>query len=240
MLGRFLYLRLLNASASRGGGSRSPVSQPVADYFDMLTKELAGIPVNKADHNRKLQRLLNGRSTKSIEFKHPNISAVLLDLGCPFIAGYKPRSNYQWSLREVVESRLERDMDLRKLLAADADLSVTPPPIGDLLAIQHPPPAPTAATGHVAETRGDGDGFDILSFEEAGQERFIEVKTTKHGQYTPFFLTRNELRVSQSETERYHLYRLFAFRTEPRLYALQGNLADSCTLTPTTYLASVN
>lgn len=274
--------------------SREENEATVADYFDMLAQELAGAPFNKADHNRNLQRLLDGRSKGSIEFKHQNISAVLIDLGCQFISGYKPRPNYQWPLREVVESRLERDIDLRKLLATDADLSVAPPAIGDLLAIQQSPPAPTAATGHVAEaperrtpshpnylerearnrdlglqgellaleferarlrrlgredlaakiehvavTRGDGDGFDILSFEESGQERFVEVKTTKYGQYTPFFLTRNELRVSQSVTERYHLYRLFDFRTGPGLYALRGNLAESCTLTPTTYLAGV-
>ncbi len=31
---------------------------------------------------------------------------------------------------------------------------------------------------HVSRVRGDAEGFDILSFEESGQERLIEVKTT--------------------------------------------------------------
>ena len=38
----------------------------------------------------------------------------------------------------------------------------------------------------VAETSGDGMGFDVLSFDEADDsERFIEVKTTGLGKYFP-------------------------------------------------------
>jgi hypothetical protein len=32
-------------------------------------------------------------------------------------------------------------------------------------------------------------------FEESGEERLIEVKTTRFGPYTPLFLTRNEVDV---------------------------------------------
>jgi hypothetical protein len=49
----------------------------VADYFDMFGKELTGQLVNKAERNRALQEL-TGRSRGSIEFKHQNISAVLV------------------------------------------------------------------------------------------------------------------------------------------------------------------
>ena len=55
-----------------------------------------------------------------------------------------------------------------------------------------------ASIEHVARVRGDGDGFDVLSFEESGKERLIEVKTTKYGQDTPFFVSRNELAVSEA------------------------------------------
>jgi Domain of unknown function (DUF3883) len=34
---------------------------------------------------------------------------------------------------------------------------------------------------HVASTKGDGLGFDVHSFDENGQDRFIEVKTTAWG-----------------------------------------------------------
>lgn len=78
----------------------------VADYFDMLTDELAGRPYNKTAHRRGLSRLLDGKSNGSIEFKHQNISAVLERLGLPWIEGYKPRHNFQGSLVEAVERRL--------------------------------------------------------------------------------------------------------------------------------------
>jgi hypothetical protein len=69
----------------------------VADYFDMLQLDLAGTHYVKSHRNAELQRL-TGRSRGSIEFKHQNISAVLLRLGLPWIAGYKPMANFQNAL----------------------------------------------------------------------------------------------------------------------------------------------
>ena len=78
----------------------------VADYIDMLFRECRGEPFNKAKHCRNLQNKLNNRSIGSIEFKHQNISAILLQEGHPYIIGYKPAKNYQHMLREVVLERL--------------------------------------------------------------------------------------------------------------------------------------
>lgn len=45
---------------------------------------------------------------------------------------------------------------------------------------------------HVSKSKGDGLGYDILSFETNGKERFIEVKTTRFGKDTPFFVSKGE------------------------------------------------
>ncbi len=79
----------------------------VADYFDMRDKELRGEPYVKAQRNAELQKL-TGRSKGSIEFKHQNISAVLMTLGEPWIAGYKPAMNFQKALIGGVERFLDR------------------------------------------------------------------------------------------------------------------------------------
>ena len=92
---------------------------------------------------------------------------------------------------------------------------------------------------HTSKVRGDGDGFDILSFEESGRERLIEVKTTKYGRETPFFVSRNELVVSEARADLYHLYRLFEFREAPRIFTLDGALSATCRLAASTYMASV-
>lgn len=74
----------------------------VRDYFAMLDSELAGRPYTKSEHRRNLKSLLNNRSDGSIEYKHQNISAILLDMGQPYIQGYKPAYNYQAQLKSVV------------------------------------------------------------------------------------------------------------------------------------------
>src|SRR3546814_13556969 len=72
----------------------------------MLTDELVGRSFNKAARNRDLQAVID-RSKGSIEFKHQNISAVLLGLGQPWIEGYKPAANFQNALVDGVLRWLE-------------------------------------------------------------------------------------------------------------------------------------
>lgn len=81
--------------------SETEIDLIVADYFAMVSAELAGQPFNKAERNRALQQLIS-RSRGSIEFKHQNISAVMLGLGQPWIEGYKPAANFQNALVDGV------------------------------------------------------------------------------------------------------------------------------------------
>ncbi|HTR25933.1 MAG TPA: DUF3883 domain-containing protein [Terriglobales bacterium] len=69
----------------------------VADYFDMLMDELRGRPYVKSRHSALLMARI-GRTHHSVEFKHQNISAVLDELGIPWIPGYSPKRNYQDAL----------------------------------------------------------------------------------------------------------------------------------------------
>jgi hypothetical protein len=93
----------------------------VQDYFVMLRDELVGRNFSKAEHGRRLLPLLNGRSISSIEYKHRNISAVLVEMGQPYIQGYKPAFNYQQQLKQVVLAHFAgHPLDLEQIsLAAD-------------------------------------------------------------------------------------------------------------------------
>jgi hypothetical protein len=266
----------------------------VSDYFDMLTKELRGEPFNKAEHNRKLQHLLNRRTRGSIEKKHQNISAVLIELGCPYIDGYKPYGNFQGILETIVEERVARDGFLQQAASRAAEKEINRPPrIGNLLSILVKPPLRkperTSANAkrdkirlpkkrnyleiesrnrslglageklvieferqrllkagkrdlanrieHVSVSQGDQLGFDIQSFDADGKDRLIEVKTTQFGEMTPFFVSRNEIETSDARIEYYHLYRLFNFLREPKMFTLAGSLRRSCRLEPIVFSA---
>ena len=90
----------------------------------------------------------------------------------------------------------------------------------------------------VSNTRGDGLGYDILSFETTGEERLVEVKTTAYGPSTPFFVSRNEVAVSQLEAGRFQLYRAFNFRRAPRIFARQGPIDQAFRLAPSQFVAT--
>jgi len=97
--------------------SRDEVELAVADYFAMLSLEAAGMPFNKSEHNDELRGQLRNRSKASIELKHQNISAILEELGVPRIRGYKPRSNVQELLREIVHTAVvARQGELEKVI----------------------------------------------------------------------------------------------------------------------------
>jgi hypothetical protein len=91
----------------------------------------------------------------------------------------------------------------------------------------------------VSKERGDGDGYDILSFDAAGQPKYIEVKTTKSGWGSAFFISSNEVQAAQQLGESYWLYRLYSFGPGPKLYRMQGPLGEKLDLEPKVYAARV-
>ncbi len=79
----------------------------VADYFTMLTAELSAQPYIKSHHSAALMAEI-GRTHRSVEFKHQNISAVMEELGLPWIHGYKPKRNYQNAIFDAIDRYLTR------------------------------------------------------------------------------------------------------------------------------------
>jgi hypothetical protein len=103
----------------------------VADYLDMLLREMRGEAYSKAEHRRALRQHLRNRTEGSIEYKHQNISAILIDLGLPYIRGYKPAFNYQGLLRDVVVGCVDTRTSQ---IEAGADAAILSEPESVLLA----------------------------------------------------------------------------------------------------------
>ncbi len=258
----------------------------VVAYLEMLGRELRGETFIKAETNRRLQEAI-GRSSKSVDFKFANVSAVLREMHHPYILGYKPLPHFQSSLRDAVL----RHVHAVPRLAESALSAVTAPEaprVGvdwklskvpdltlsddyshhrraakrDYVAIdaanrslgragevavvdlererlrRHGLPDLADSVEHVSDTRGDGLGYDVLSFEPDGREKFIEVKTTRLGIGWPMVISRNEVAFSQEVPDRFVLYRVYEFdQTRPGLYVLPGDVTRSCALAPETYRA---
>lgn len=261
----------------------------VADYFYMLINELTKVKNNKAEHRRNLLPLLNNRTESSIEFKHQNISAVLVRLGQPYIKGYLPRYNYQTLLEEEVVQYLEKNHwtfeEFKKFVEKDVSkiikttefekLIQTAPKVG---AIQEPNVAYRRSPVKVnflekeqqnrrlgllgeefvfkyekwnllklgkhnlsenvewiAKDQGDGAGFDILSKNLNGTDKYIEVKTTRLGKETPFYFSSNEFNFSIENSKNFHLYRLFNFEDKVGMFIKNGSLNDICHNIPINY-----
>jgi hypothetical protein len=100
-----------NANPTGTPWSDREIDLIVADYFDMLKLELSRQTYVKSHRNAALQELI-GRSHGSIEYKHQNISAVLQQLGRPWITGYKPAANFQNALIDGIERFFESAEDV--------------------------------------------------------------------------------------------------------------------------------
>lgn len=90
-----------------------------------------------------------------------------------------------------------------------------------------------------SQERGDGAGYDIKSFHPSGADRLIEVKATRGGRTTPFFLTRTEREVSQERPAEWRLFRLYELSGDPKLFRLKPPLESAVTLEAETWRASV-
>ena len=88
-----------------------------------------------------------------------------------------------------------------------------------------------------SQERGDGAGYDIRSFDPAGRERLIEVKATRGGPATDFFLTRTEREVATERPDAWRLYRLHDLSAAPGLFVLPPPLEASVTLEAETWRA---
>lgn len=65
---------------------------------------------------------------------------------------------------------------------------------------------------YVANTIGDGLGYDILSYDKDGNEIHIEVKTTRTSNEYGFFMSKRE--IEESLRSRYKIYRVYNFDEE--------------------------
>jgi hypothetical protein len=64
---------------------------------------------------------------------------------------------------------------------------------------------------HTTVEKGDGFGYDILSFTKEGKPKYIEVKTTSLVCNSPIYISRVEYEVSQKKKDDYYLYRVYDF-----------------------------
>ena len=90
----------------------------------------------------------------------------------------------------------------------------------------------------VSKEDGDGAGYDILSFDQSGEERFLEVKTTVGHNRTPFFLSRNEKDFAEEASDRFRIFRLYEWGKEPKAFLIKPPLDNKLILEPTAYRAS--
>lgn len=278
---------MIEASPSGKPWSAAEIDLIVADYFEMLGNELSGEPYTKSHRNAELQRL-TGRSKGSIEYKHQIISAVLDQLGRPWILGYKPAANFQKSLIDGIERYLTTQGAELELQLAGPPANFAEPsalyfePAPSLGEVEQPSNedivrlvrkfnpaerdsrnrklgeqgertvldserARLNAAGRddlarkvewTSKERGDGAGYDILSFAASGQERLLEVKTTSGHKKTPFYLTENERSLSDERPDAFRIVRLYDFAREPKAFKISPPLESSVILSATNYRAS--
>jgi len=71
-----------------------------------------------------------------------------------------------------------------------------------------------------------------------GSERLLEIKTTNGAAQTPFFISRNELEMSEQRPDDYCIYRVHTFAQTPRIFTISPPLDNVLFLQPDSYRAS--
>lgn len=95
---------------------------------------------------------------------------------------------------------------------------------------------------HISKDEGDYAGYDILSYDIQGNEKYIEVKTSIKNYTADFFLTENEMNKIK-RLDNYFIYRVFDFDKQAEkgdLYIVncKKDFIDYFTIQPTQYKVS--
>jgi hypothetical protein len=95
---------------------------------------------------------------------------------------------------------------------------------------------------HISIEEGDGAGYDILSFTAEGDEKYIEVKTTKGPAHTPFYMTSNEVEFARTHREKYYLCRVHEYDIESnsgKVFVVEGEIDRTFTFTATEFRVTI-
>ncbi|MGE8425014.1 MAG: DUF3883 domain-containing protein, partial [Sphingobacterium siyangense] len=81
-------------------------------------------------------------------------------------------------------------------------------------------------------------GYDVLSYDEQGNTIYIEVKTTKGNELTPFYLSENELEFLKLNHFKYFIYRIYNFSLEDNFgefFKISGDVESQLLFKPIAY-----
>ncbi len=88
----------------------------------------------------------------------------------------------------------------------------------------------------------DGNGYDIKSFNEKGEEIHIEVKTTTKSKEEPFYMSINEKCFSKDNPENYFLYRLYNYNfthNTANFYCLTSDKLKDVSFSPISFEVTI-
>lgn len=161
--------------------------------------------------------------------------------------------------RELVFETMEEEMPIKKLILQDQELTYRSPVRVNYIALEQVNRA-IGTTGEsfalayekwrlmragkenladkiewVTQTQGDGLGFDILSRNSNGTDRYIEVKSTKLTKEAPFYFSALEHDFSRRNKVNFFLYRIFNLSADPKLFIANGAYDDFCNTSPTQF-----
>lgn len=251
----------------------------VQNYFIMLDAEIQGALYSKADHRNRLLKELGVADVDALDRSHRHISAVLAEMGLPFVDSFPPEGGYAAELEKAVRAFIEGNPEFVDSLWVEE----LPPPASIPVELDdsraHWVPAPDISgfkpsarpswhpegvneidfrirearnrslamagerfvlaferarlreTGQKelqerirwqSQTYGESFGYDILSVDPDGGDRYICVKTTNYGSRFPFTLSLHELERARENPDRFHIYRVFRFAHGAKLFMVSA------------------
>lgn len=154
----------------------------------------------------------------------------------------EPSSNDRIVSRVVLSKDLKRILDNKKIKGMRGEEIVVKVEKEKLLSLGR---LDLAARVSWKSKDVDGLGYDIESYEtdqDGKNERkiFIEVKSTSGNEFTPFFVSSNEIDVSKEKGNDYFIYRVYNLMPDSDIvnyYRVFGNIDDKFKLIPQSYMA---
>lgn len=245
----FYKQRMFKSFTDKIDYSYKPVAGRIENIGQFQT--LCRLLKHELSNDQELLKLHKNRISEDCYYDE-NLNILTQDFVYAVVRHLEPKAKVQEPITDVVATHLqsnkvsifETEIDFTPRIVNFIQNSIENKRIGDLGELwvvkrekqkleQAHKPKLAKKVRHVAKEKGDGLGYDILSYDLNGNEIFIEVKTTKGNANSTFYLSRNELEKSKIKPDCYRLYRVYNFDDEKEtaeLLIIEGDLSNLCVI----------
>jgi hypothetical protein len=208
----------------RGRAQAKDMYKVLADFFHLTEKDLSEVIYEKGKARSKWENMVRTARRELVDknlFKKKDKKGwwEISNLGLQELSEDAPNAIYKdvFNVRKISYENFEKSEKNKKEIGLQGELWVIE---FEKTRLAQCNPSCVKKIKHIG-LEDVAAGYDIISYDEFGQEIYIEVKTTTTDEIYDFYITKNEIEFAR-RNKNHKIYRLIKFNESPELIIIDN------------------